>query len=100
MTKERWEEVYRIRGDVVRREIAGETILVPVRGNLADMQRIFSLNAVGACVWESLDGERALSAAREAVLGRFDAPPGEVEADILEFIDSPVEAGLVERVEE
>ena len=33
--------------DIISRDIAGETILVPIRGNLADMQCVFTLNPVG-----------------------------------------------------
>jgi hypothetical protein len=47
-----WERVFRKREEVVSREIAGETILVPIRGKLVDMERIFSVNPVGAHVWQ------------------------------------------------
>lgn len=40
------DKVYRHSGDVVNRQILGDTLLVPVRGKLADLQRIFALNPV------------------------------------------------------
>jgi hypothetical protein len=46
--------VYRKKKDLVTREIAGETLIVPTRGNLADMQRIFALNGVAGFIWQHL----------------------------------------------
>lgn len=93
-----WGDVYRPVGDLVRREIAGETILVPIRGNLADMQRIFSLNAVASCIWAHLDGERSLAEARSTVAGRFAVTEEDAGEDILAFLREAIHAGLVERV--
>jgi hypothetical protein len=50
--------VYRKKKDLVTREIAGETLIVPTRGNLADMQRIFALDGVAAFIWQHLERER------------------------------------------
>jgi hypothetical protein len=93
-----WRDVYRPVGDLVRREIAGETILVPIRGNLADMQRIFSLNAVASCIWEHLDGQKSLEDARRSVAGRFAVTEEDAGDDILAFLREVLEAGLVEQV--
>ena len=72
--------------DIVSRNIAGETILVPIRGNLADMQNIFTLNKIGAFIWERLDGKRPLSQIIGLLLDHFDVSSEEAENDILEFI--------------
>ena len=93
-----WSAVYGRAGDVVAREIAGETILVPIRGDLARMQRIFTLNPVGACVWQGLDGVRTLGEVRDEVLERFDAAREEVEGDVREFVLDLGAAGLVREV--
>ena len=39
--------IYQHSPDVVARQILGETLLVPIRGELADLQRIFALNPAG-----------------------------------------------------
>ena len=95
-TARSWASVLRKRPDLVTREIAGETIVVPVKGDLAGMQQIFTLNAVGACVWGAINGSRSLGEIRDIVLERFDAPAPEVEADLLEFLDRVEEEGLAE----
>ena len=90
-----WSRIYLHQKDIVSRKIAGETILVPIRGNLADMQYIFTLNKVGAFIWDLLDGERKLSDLLEMILERFETDRIEAEKDLLEFIGQVEEKGLV-----
>ncbi len=92
---ESWERVLRTRDEVVSREIAGETILVPIRGKLVDMQRIFSVNPVGAHVWQQLDGRRSLAEIRDSVLDTFDVEKGQADVDIQEFVAELTEAELI-----
>ena len=89
------ETVYRKREEIVSREIAGETILVPIRGKLVDMQRIFSVNSVGAHIWQQLDGERSLAAIRENVLNAFEVQRDRADADIQEFVGELLDAQLI-----
>ena len=55
------------------------------------------MNEVGAAIWGELDGVRSLGAVLERVRERFDAPPAEVEEDLLSFIGQLEGVGLVER---
>lgn len=86
--------VYRKSVDAVTREIAGETLLVPIRGHLADLRHIFSLNPVGSFVWDRLDGEHDAEALGSAVTSAFEVEPGRAEADVRSFLGQLVEAGL------
>lgn len=90
-----WEEVYARADDVIRRQIAGETLLVPIRGQLALLDRIFALNPVAAFIWEQLDGRKSLGDIRQGVLAKFEVEPEAAEADIREFIDALRQANLV-----
>jgi hypothetical protein len=85
--------------DIVTRRIAGELFLVPVKGKLADMERIFTLTAVAEYVWDRLDGQRSLDEIRKDVVGRFDVGEEQADSDIREFIAELIEAGLI-RAEE
>ncbi|MBM4036924.1 MAG: PqqD family protein [Planctomycetes bacterium] len=88
--------VLKKRGDVVTRQIVGETLLVPIRGRVADMQKLFCLNPVAAFVWEKLDGTRTLADIRDAVLDAFAVQQDRAEADIQEFIAELLAAELVQ----
>jgi len=48
---------YRHSEDVVTRQIVGETLLVPIRGDLAGSQRLFALDAVGEFIWHHHEDE-------------------------------------------
>ncbi len=87
--------VYRHSPDVIGRQILGETLLVPIRGELADLQRIFALNPVAQHIWEALDGAHTLAAVRDAVVAQFEVELAQAEADVIEFVDLLSAAGLI-----
>jgi hypothetical protein len=94
-----WEKVYKRDETVVTRDIVGEMILVPIRGKLADMQRIFTLNDVGAYIWSSLDGERSLGEICEDLRLDFDVKKEQAQRDMSDFISELLEADLIVGVE-
>jgi hypothetical protein len=90
--------VYRRRSELVTREVAGEVLVVPVSGQLADLQRIFALDRVAAFIWERLDGRCPLVSIREAVVAAFQVPPETAERDLVEFVEEVLAAGLIDEV--
>ena len=95
-----WDKVFRKKEEVVSREIAGEMILVPVRGKLADMQKIFSLNQTAEYIWQNLSGKKKLNDILEGVLSQFDVNKEEAEKDMLEFVTELINANLIEESEQ
>ena len=93
------DRVYGRNRDVVIRKIAGETFLIPIRDNIADMQRIFSLNPVGECIWQELDGRKSLQEVCDRVLARFSAARETVMTDAAEFIADLEGARLIAAVQ-
>lgn len=89
------EKVFARNGNIVSRRVAGETILVPVTGRLADMQRIFALNALGEFIWELLDGKTALPEIRDKVVDAFDVDAARAESDIRDFLAELLDADVV-----
>ncbi len=92
------ERVFSRREGVVARHVAGETVLVPIKGRLADLQRVFTLNEVGACIWELLDGTRDLRAVATELEESFEVSRSEAEADVNEFVNQLLEADLITAV--
>ncbi len=87
---------YRKKGEYVARVIAGETIVVPIRGQVGDLESIYNLNEVGSLIWELMDGETPVSGMIEAVCREFDVTPEQAEKDTLEFLKGLEAAGIVE----
>ncbi len=90
------DRVFRKKEEIVARKIAGEIILVPVTGRLADMKRIFSLNEVAGHIWDCIDGTRSLGDIVGEVVAAFEAGREEAEADVLEFIAELQKEGMIE----
>lgn len=80
---------------VVKRTIAGETLLVPTIGELANLQRLFVLDEVGEFVWQQFDGERDLSTIVQGVASEFEVSVDRAADDLSEFVDALLDAGLV-----
>lgn len=84
------------KGEFVMRSIAGETILVPVRSNAADLDSIYNLNQVAAFIWTRLDGQTNLRQLVEAVCTEFDVEPFEAENDALQLLSALQTAGMIQ----
>ena len=81
------DKIYRRNDNFVFRQIEGETILVPIRGNIGDLDCIYSLNPVGALVWEHLDGSKDLCAIKNRIAAEYDIADDNAETDLLFFIE-------------
>ncbi len=70
------------------RTVAGETILVPIRERLGDLESIYTLNPVATFVWEHLAQPASLAELTAAALAAFDADPDEVRRDLQDFMST------------
>jgi hypothetical protein len=89
-----WGKVFRKSDNIVSRKIAGELFLVPIRGNVADMQRIFTLNPVAEYVWHKLD-KNTLHDICDEVVSSFEVEREQAESDIRDFITELLETNLI-----
>ena len=83
--------------DLVTREIAGETIIVPIRGHVGDLDSIYTLNQVGTFIWHHLESGSSLRRLVNAVAAEYDVDSGEAEKDVADFLGSLEAAGLIEQ---
>ena len=90
--------IYRKSTDIITREIVGETLLVPVRAEVAGMQQLYALNEVSAFIWQQIDGTETLGAVLKRVTSRFDVDRREAEADLAAFVHQLTSADLIEEV--
>lgn len=90
---------YQREENFVLRRIEEETILVPIKDNVGDMGCIYSLNEIGALIWEQLDGERNLAAIKDKIMAEYEIGPREAEADLQEFVTDLVKIEAVTLVD-
>ena len=81
---------------VVSRVVAGETLIVPVRGKVGDLASIYSFNHTGSLIWKLLETTRTLPELVAAVAEAFNVEPEQTENDVTQFVEEMYQAGLVE----
>jgi hypothetical protein len=81
---------------VVSRRIAGETLIVPVRGKVGDLASIYSFNGSGTLLWESLASPQSFVDLVGAIDREYAVKPEQAERDVRQFLDDAVSAGLIE----
>ena len=87
--------VFRQAENIVTRTVMGETLLVPISGDLASMDELYTLNNAGAYIWQALDGLSSISEISEQMRQEFDAPSEIIESDLMEIIRDLADAGLI-----
>jgi hypothetical protein len=84
----RLDAVYVPSDDVVAREIEGELIIVPLVAGIGDMEdELYTLNESGKAIWDRLDGETTLRKVVATLAQDYNAPPREIEHDVLGLVD-------------
>ena len=76
-----------IKKELIKREIAGETVLVPVGKSVIDSNGLFVLNELGAFIWDLLPEVNSETEICDAVLAEYEVSKAEAEQDIREFLN-------------
>jgi len=85
-----------IRSDaVVSRLIAGETLVIPVRGGVGDLASIYRLNEVGTMIWEALAGPVSVEGLVNLIEREYDVSRNQARKDLVLFLAEMSSAGLV-----
>lgn len=75
---------------IIGRLMDGEAVLVdPARG------KVRVLNAVGAAIWELVDGRRDVAALAQAVAAEYDVSLAQAQADVAAFCEDLVGRGVL-----
>ena len=77
----------KIKKELIKREIAGDTILVPVGSAVYDANGLFVLNELGGFLWERLPQAENAEQLCDAVLEEYEVSREEAARDIAEFLD-------------
>ncbi len=88
---------YRKKGEFVARSIAGETILVPIRGQVGDLEAIYRLNDVAACIWNEIDGRQSINDIAESLCREFEVSVDKAREDVRVLLSDLEKAGIVQR---
>lgn len=85
-----------IKKQLIKREIAGDTILVPVGKTVLDTNGLFVLNEVAAFIWDMLPEVSDEAQIVERILDEYEVSREEAAADTAQFMGKLREMGIVE----
>ena len=83
---------------LVTRQIAGETLIVPVAGQVTDLDSIYVLNEVASRIWELIRSPTTVERVAEVVAGEFDVSPERAAEDVAEFLGSLAARELIQHL--
>ena len=97
MTEEK--RSYSKKDDHVTRCITDETIIVPVRGGVGDLNAIYTLNEMGTRIWELMNDQTDIDKMAETISSEYEVSIEQARKDIDEFLSSLEASGLIEKNE-
>jgi hypothetical protein len=84
--------------DLVSREVAGDTVVVPICRGVGDLDSIFTFNVVGTRLWALLAEAREAAELTTFVAERFQVSEAVAQDDVRNFLDELLSVGLVRTV--
>lgn len=84
--------------DFIFRKIVKEVVLVPVHQSALETDCIYSLNGVGAYIWQTLATPAAESEIVQAVLHEYAVDPSEAASDVRTFLAEMTAIGALREV--
>jgi len=84
--------------DVVARNIQGELIIVRIRRGVGDLNSLYTLNPVGAVLWDFMNEGHTLGEMVRRVCDEFEVSTSQAQQDIEAFLDSLMQEQLIQSV--
>jgi hypothetical protein len=91
-------ELYVRTDAVVSRLVAGETLVLPVRGNVGDLACFYSFNGTGTILWEALEKPKSFKDLCDVIDRKYDVSREQVEQDVALFLGEICSMGLAKPV--
>ena len=89
--------LYRRSNEVVCREVGGESILVPIRNRVGDLESIFVLSPVASRIWSLLERPAPVDRIVDGICAEFEVDRDTANADVNELLASLELASLVNK---
>jgi hypothetical protein len=79
--------LYLLKTKYVTMEIGNELVLVPLSGNVSQMNELFTMNETGRFIWDNLSQEMTVKDLADKMTKVFDVHADEAETDIQSFLE-------------
>jgi len=78
--------LYKMKSKFVVRGVGNELILVPLTGNVAQMNELFTMNETGRFIWENIDEKNTVEDLENLMTEAFEIDVETARRDIESFI--------------
>jgi hypothetical protein len=83
---------------IVSREVAGETIVVPICRGVGDLDSVYTFNPVGKSLWQLLESGRTAEELAHWVANKYEVEVSQALADVQTYLSELQEIGLIRTV--
>jgi hypothetical protein len=83
---------------IVSREVAGETIVVPICRGVGDLDSVYTFNAIGRNLWSLLEDGRTVEELASWVATHYEVNAEQALVDVRRYLSELQEVGLVRTV--
>jgi hypothetical protein len=90
--------VFTHRGEFALRQVGHESILVPIRNRVGDLDSVYVFTPVAARIWSLLDGGHDVDSVVMLLSNEYDVDAGVARADLGELLTSLEVADLIGEV--
>lgn len=84
-----------IKKNLIKREIAGDTILVPVGTSVVESNGLYVLNELGSFIWDILPEVESIDDIIKEVLNEYDIDEVTARCDITDFLTRIKQLGII-----
>ena len=86
---------YKRNENFIFRKIVEEMILVPIHQDVIDMDGIYTLNELGAFIWDSLEVSKTHDELEQAILEEYDTDIKTINQDLQSFLAEMIIIGAI-----
>ena len=92
--------VFAHRGEFALRQVGSESILVPIRNHVGDLDSVYVMSPVAVRIWSLIDGVNDVDAIAARIGDEYDVEPAAAAQDVNELLSALEEAELIRRARE
>lgn len=80
--------------ELIMRNIAGETVLIPTGSMVGQFNGLISLNGPAAFIWEQMENVSSREELVQKMLERYDVDEKTAQSDVNGFLDTAIHVGF------
>jgi hypothetical protein len=84
--------------EIVSREVAGETIVVPICKGVGDLDSVYTFNSIGRSLWRLLENGQSAEELANWVATHYEVDAKQAFIDVQDYLSELQEIGLVRTV--